>query len=341
MSLWRPAFWRSCWIALRRSKGDKRSRLIALKISFLLLCVLIYVLFWLLPLREPGGAWRFASYVAIFASALLTRFLLNRSKRRQDEMLSYSLTGSHRLTPEGTAYVSQTVRNYLEERALILGSLVARATSEIYLHHIELGPRTEVATRQTQNALLRQAGLWDKLERPEMALIVVADGHWTEKQQSEVATWCEQLRLLRWVLGIDAELIPLAHFPKIDMELSRGLLGNNARVPENRTMLRSLDVRIERDIAFAYTARVVAELKGRGLIAADPELEGWADQLREQSLGASNDFLAGTRTVGELGDEALRMLGTAAVARERYTAYLVDQLSAEKPFSFATWSERH
>ena len=166
MSLRRSTFWKSYWIALLRSKEDRRARHLALKISAFLLCILIYALFWLFPLHEREGIWLYAFYGVIFGSALLTRFFLKRSNRRQDEMLSFSLTGSHRLTPEGTAYVSEAVRNYLAERTLILSSLVARAASEIFIQHNELGSGVQVVTRQTQNALLRQTGLWEKLEPP-------------------------------------------------------------------------------------------------------------------------------------------------------------------------------
>jgi hypothetical protein len=86
-----------------------------------------------------------------------------------------------------------------------------------------------------------------------------------------------------------------------------------------------------------YTARVVAEFKGRGLIADSPDLEGWADELRSKSLDDSTDYLAGARTIGELDDDALRKLGSFAAARERYCAYLVDLLNADQPFPFSTW----
>jgi hypothetical protein len=164
MYLLRQAFWKSYWIALRRSAEDTRSRLIALKISLLLLLLLAYGLLWLLPLRQSGGVWLFGSYVVMFGSAILVRLLLNRSNRRDDEMLSYSLTDSHKPTSEGMTFVSHAVRQYLEERTLILASLLARASSEIYLQHNELRPGTEVLTRQTLNAFLRETGLWDKLE---------------------------------------------------------------------------------------------------------------------------------------------------------------------------------
>jgi hypothetical protein len=125
----------------------------------------------------------------------------------------------------------------------------------------------------------------------------------------------------------------------LDFTLSRDLLRQRAFVRQSKEMLRSRDLRLERESALAYTLRVIAEFKGRGVIPDDPKLADWADQLREVSLGASKDFLAGTRTIAELNDESLRMLGTSAAVRERYTAYLVDLLSAENPFSFLTWSE--
>ena len=87
MSIWRPVFWKSYWIALRRSKDDKRARVLAFRVSILLFCVLSYVLFLLLPVREPGGVWLFGSYGVMLGSALLTRFLMNRSNRRQDTRL--------------------------------------------------------------------------------------------------------------------------------------------------------------------------------------------------------------------------------------------------------------
>jgi len=71
-----------------------------------------------------------------------------------------------------------------------------------------------------------------------------------------------------------------------------------------------------------------------------PELDSWADQLREKSLGPSNDYLVGSKTVGELDDDNLRLLWIIAVSRGQYAAYLAEQLSADNPCSFARWSSR-
>ena len=189
-----------------------------------------------------------------------------------------------------------------------------------------------------QNALLCENGLWDKLEQAEADLTSAADGRWSLEQQNQVFMWCEQLRLLRWVIGLDSELVPLAHFPALEFSLSREVL-RRGRSQSDKALLKSWDVRVQRDVAMEYTARVVAEFKGRGLIAASQELEGWADEFRAKSLGDSTDYLAGARTIGELDDGALRRLGSFAAARERYCAYLVDLLNAIQPFPFSTWTD--
>ena len=338
MSIWRRRFWRSYWIALRRSREDKRARLFALKVSLALVYVLAYALMiFILPFREREGIWPIAFYGFIFGSGATAFFILRRSHRKQDEFLRYSLTGRDPHLPLESD-ISSTVRNYLIDRAIILASQVARAASEIYLHQHELAPGLEVVTRQTQNSLLRQNGLWEKLEPAEVERAMSPDGSWTEEQHFEAIRWCEHLRLLRWTIGVDAELVPLEHFPAIDFSLVNDLLGKESGDLANKSMLRPWDLRVERDIALSYTARVIAELKGRALIPNDVELDGWADQLRENSLGASIDYLAGSKTIGELSNELLRQLALVATTRERYAAYLVEQLSVENPATFAAWS---
>jgi hypothetical protein len=334
-------FWRSYWIALRRIRGDRRARALALKVTFGIGYAIAYLLYVgsleLHTMNDQPVGWTFAFYGFIFGTGLVAYFLLNRSHRKQDELLNFSLTGTGR-TPQTGGGISSEVRNFLEERALILSSLVARAGSEIYLERNRLAPGFEVITRQTLNARLRQNGLWDKLEAPELDLVSAADGRWTEEQQHQIPMWCEQLRLLRWTLGIDGELMPLAHFPRVDFSLARDLLGARDPSISRKSMQQSWDLRVERDRAAEYTARVVAELKGRNMIADETGLEGWADRLREKSLGSSTDYLAGAKTIAELDEQDLRLLAAIAVSREQYADYLVDQLSTDRPISFESWA---
>ncbi len=49
--------------------------------------------------------------------------------------------------------------------------------------------------------------------------------------------------------------------------------------------------------------------------------------------------MAGSKTVEELDDEALRLLAAMCASRAQYVAYLVAQLAADKPIAFVQWQE--
>jgi len=157
-------------------------------------------------------------------------------------------------------------------------------------------------------------------------------------QQNQVIEWCEQLRLLRWVLRIDAEIVPLAHFPKLDFSLAAQLFRNKDAVQHGQ-IVEPWEVRTERDAALEYGARIVAEMRARGQIQDDPDIACWADEFRAKSLGSSTDYLAGARTIANLREDELRLLGSLAVARERYASYLAEQLKSGHAFPFSTWQK--
>ena len=340
MSICRRSFWKTLWFALRRSGKDKRARAAILSLALLLVGVVAEVGFLLVvSARAFGhGAFRIILNSVAVGAAFIASFLIRRSNRRQDESLNFTLTGSNpRQLPE---VVSPQVRQYLEDRAVILASLLVRAASESCLSCNELPPGTEIVTRRVQNSLLRQLKLWEKLDPSEAAPATLSDGLWTAEQGMDVIAWCEHLRLLRWTLGIDTELIPLAHYPHLDYSLARELLERRA-VQSIGPVRASWDLRDERDIAQMYFVRVVAELKGRFLLADAFDFGDWADEFRKESLGASVDFLVGPETVGDLSDERLRLLGLISHTRAQYTEYLACQLSGEDASPFPEWSLRN
>jgi hypothetical protein len=108
-------------------------------------------------------------------------------------------------------------------------------------------------------------------------------------------------------------------------------------IPQIKPLRASWDLRRERDTSLEYVVRILAELKERSLIADSPELYGWTTQLREQSLGASVDYTADSKTVGDLSEERLRLLCLIASARAQYARYLVDQLCTAEPVRFLEW----
>jgi hypothetical protein len=311
-----------------------------LKISFFAIYLVGCVLY-LVYTAAVGGSWMMAFYAFIFGTGILAAILMRRWHRSQDELLNQSLTGQPNRGLNGVFSLQSGVRAYLEERAFITASLLARGASEIQIHRNQAHNSGEVLARQTLNTFLRVRNLWEKLERAEADLASVADGLWTSEQEGYVVVWCEQLRLLRWVLGIDPEIVPLWHCPGLDFRLSWDLLQRGTAVNDRRVEIGPWDIRMQRDLATDYMARIIAELKARGIVPAGPELDGWADELRAKSLGASVDLLAGTRTIAEISDDGLRCLVVLAAARGRYASYLVDQLNAPTPFAFSSWDADH
>ena len=341
IAFWKRSFWVSYWIALRRSRKDKRARTFAFIVTFLIADVLGFIpLVLFMMYREAGGFQALAGYGVVLVTALVAVAVMRRSHKRQDALLSCSLTERTLVRFAVGDEVAQAVRDYLEERALIVGALLARAAREIQIRFLESPVTAEMVTRQALIALLRRNELWEKLEPSEAELMRMAEGEWNVNLRENVVRWCEQLRLLRWVLGIDPDLMPLAHLPQLDFTLGVGLPEGGQPPTAVGSIRMSWEVRVERDTALEYAARAIAELNGRGLILDHRDLDGWADQLRERSLGASTDYLAGPETVGELAEADLVHLSSVAVARQRFSAYLVDQLIAAAPLPFTAWTER-
>ncbi|MBL8229144.1 MAG: hypothetical protein JNL98_11730 [Bryobacterales bacterium] len=68
--------------------------------------------------------WNGVFYSVIIAGGTATAVLMRRWHRKQDEILNTPLTGQSRLSPLELAVVSPDVRAYLQERALIVASLL-------------------------------------------------------------------------------------------------------------------------------------------------------------------------------------------------------------------------
>lgn len=331
--------WKSARIALNRAGKDKRARWAVLKWSLLLIYLIAsaaYVVF----VAVTSDPWAGVFYLFLFGTGSVTAVWMQRWHRKENVLLNYSLIGQNDWGRVGSSDLAPPVRTYLEDRALIIASLLARGLSEFHLHQDHDRDASEVFTRQVLNGFLREQGLWDKLEPGEAELVFAADGRWTSEQESGIVLWSEQLRLLRWVLGLDAGIVPLSHYPAVDFRLPIDLLRSPATMRSKKSNVGPWDIRMQRDIAVDYLARILAELKARGVVPPDPDLDGWADDLRAKSLGDSVDLLAGVHTIADLNEDALSLLGYLASARERYAAYLVEQFDSSESLSFSSWEDR-
>ncbi len=125
--------------------------------------------------------------------------------------------------------------------------------------------------------------------------------------------------------------------PKPNFALIEEVLRHPELVLNAPFVKQGWEIRPERDTALQYVVRVLAEMKARGILAENFGLDESVDEFRANLLGPSKDYLAGSTTVAEIGNEALRALGEAASARERYAAYLMKALDASEPFAFSAF----
>lgn len=329
-------FIESFWIVLRRVGRDRRARSALFKLSLALLSVVGYPAY-IVYTCVIGGRWQGVFYAFIFGTGAMAAILMRRWHRKQDEILNYSLTSKVNPSSNGVFNLSPSVRTYLEDRALIIASLLARGASEVQIHQKLNHEAGGVLARQILNGFLREHGLWTKLEPAEVDLASVADGLWTSSQEGCVVTWCEQLRLLRWALGVDPQIVPLWHCPNLDFRVSQDLLHEGGIVRGRSSQVGPWDIRMQRDVAVEYTARIAAELKVRGTAPTLADVAGWAEELRAKSLGDSVDLVAGARTVAEMTEDGLRLLGSLAIAREQYASFLIEQSGANEPLVFSSW----
>lgn len=340
MPIFRRDFWRSYLIALRRSRRDTRARAISLRVSFWLLYILCLIPFEFFLLRKSGDSLGIVlADTGLLIGATLVVVVIRRSHRRQDELFKYSFVST--APQESVEAPSASVRAYLIDRAAITAALLSRAASEWYVQNKELPSGVEVVTRRTQNEILRRENLWEKLEADEADMFRAADGHWKTDQVDSASSLCEYLRLLRWVLGLDAKLFPLTHFPRVDVSLTQGLVERRQKVFQGKSVLATWDVRVERDAADQYFARCIAEIVARRKTSVAAEVDEWAHGLRDDLMGPSKDFVVGTQTIGELDESTLRAFFIIASARTRYAGYLVDILASGVPVTFKEWSEAH
>ncbi len=226
------------------------------------------------------------------------------------------------------------VWQYLVERTIIKANLLARGASESFLNSKEVPDGIVVITRQTQIEHLRKQQLWDKISVEEGDLLRIADGHWASEQIHLMLPWCEQLRLLRWVLGLDPQIMPLAHFPKPDPSLTPNITKGGQSLFEGKRLANTWDIRLERDIARGYKLRCLSEVQSRGLVDGSPELAEWAMNVRNKLDSPSVDILAGVKAVGELNKNELNSSLGYRIGQRNICRLLDRSIGHDHPIDF-------
>ena len=177
------------------------------------------------------------------------------------------------------------------------------------------------------------------MEADERSLAALGPNTWSLKDCSPLTAWCEQLRVLRWLLGVDGELAPIASSPTNYKEIANLALS----VQATKICRVSSELQDVRDLAWAYFIRIAAELQHRSLLS-DTSLKSQAreelNDFRAGVLGESEDFLLGAETVAASSSQLLLQIFALSWARYQYVAYLADLLNAESLITMPTWIQR-
>jgi len=277
-------------------------------------------------------AWAIIFDGFIFGSGYIAFRLIRRAHKKQDEILRHSLSCRGAPVPPAPNIVAE----YLVTRLGILASLLTRGWSELYSQSHPIKEGMEATTRRAQNQLLRERQLWSKLEPEELSLVSSPDGSWSSEQTNRIAEWCEQMRLLRWVLKIDSFLLPLSHCPKTDFSEAAKLSKVDTSARPAEPLLPS-DIRPARDLAHGYVWSTALEMQRRQIHFAGDNLEEPEREIRVGLLKKSGEFVVDGRYISELKYSELRHLFDIGLTRYRYCQYLIDQIGEETTIPYSTW----
>lgn len=214
-------FWRKTARAIRRVHKDRRARK-ELRSSLVLLIApaigLFYLLFLLASLAGAAagsGATAFpliGFVVAIVVGGTITLARWNESRGKVVP------TDPAKRPPPPPA--SPEFRREIADLALLHAIFADRAGSEDFLRTEVLPEGIEIITRRVQLDLLRERGLYERLDPTVRDLLLRADGHWTPTDCRSGTLALEPLRVLRWCLRADHYLPSVGETLRLSFQLA-------------------------------------------------------------------------------------------------------------------------
>ncbi len=269
------------------------------------------------------GIWGALFWGLVMALAIGVAAVLARSHRRTDEsMLRLS---SPAVLPDQGGLLHH--RPKLIAELIRAAVLVDRAGIELMHGNRKADlARAGIARRRTLDAA-KTSGTWDGLQPAEQDLLLSQEGSWDPGEAWSKVLRVEDVRVLRWVLGIDSLLSPL-EFTELDLRPALDITAN-----PNRTLgtasLEPADLRPAKMLAGNMLDRLLAEGVWRGFYRYPEDetrarLIALADRLRENKSG---DLLVGTESVGEASEERIRLVMQTALRRFRVLEAVIGYLT--------------
>ncbi|SEG18937.1 hypothetical protein SAMN05421819_2122 [Bryocella elongata] len=317
---WRTLFSSDFWVrtarSVRRVHKDRRARKqLRSALIFLIAPVLCIVYaFWLLAMVFGAGV--FGIGIVALVAVIVTIVEVNR-RRKASEKKRAELAANPELRPPPPP-PSPELRRTFAELALLHAVYADRSGSEQFLHTKILPEGIEIITRRVQLDLLRDRGLYNRIEDSVRNLLLRADGHWTAADCHEGSLALEPLRVLRWCLRLDHYLPSIGEAPRLDYKLS------SQTVKDPDSLFRGSDFVSYDTLNIAFRAaanfmhRCFAEAVVRGLMQpADEEDAARARRIVDDHSGNEHkDLVLGDTIVSKATDGDI--LHARLLAARRY-----------------------
>ena len=327
---WRTLFhgetWRQTGVSLRRLHKDARARKQLLGVAVLLSAPFLLLLYvgWMVG---SGAILALPVVAAVGGGIAIFR---NRKPVEDDGPLTLQLSGNPpqlELPPEP----SPDLRREFAELALLHAVLADRAGSESFVQTKVLPEGIEVITRRRHLDILRERGLYERVGRTELDLLLRPDGHWAEETIRDVSMLLEPLRLLRWVLRVDSFLPTVGATMVADYKLAANLVRDPQTVFCGQELIEIANLRIAIEAAEAYFYRCWAEGSKRGLYDVEDAdrkngLKEYADNLDGNE---AEDLLLGTCIVSRADDRAVCLATTLALRRAQVLRWVQGRMYGE------------
>lgn len=193
--------------------------------------------------------------------------------------------------------------------------LVDRAGGEFLVKAGKLAPEHYGLHRRRTLDIARADDTWATFSEKEQALLLSAEGSWADGDVWRSLDYIEDVRSLRWTLGMDSGLVPLEF---VELDLTPALrITTDIRTLSGNICLPPWEIRPARDNARLMLNRCMGEGLRRGFYNHD-DIETkttLSDLAGELASTPSEDLLIGAETVATASEEKIRFVTITALRR--------------------------
>jgi len=279
--------WRLGWVALRRCHKDKRARKYIRRLLLMLSAPLLAPLLLLLLAYPPA-----------LIGFVIGAVRHERLRKKQEE------EARAKFREPDPPPVTSALKTEIAELALLHALLANRAGSETFLRTKILPEGMEVITRREQIKLLREHGMYDRLDTVERDLLWIADGHWSQESIDDVALTLEPLRLLRWVLRIDHYLPHIGESLALDYKVANDTIADPGKLFYGEEFVGIQPLNNAFQASESIINRCFAEGVVRGMFTAKDEEQAsrCRDIVAKMGKKEDEDIILGAKIVSEATD---------------------------------------